>query len=89
MEQLCAVAEGNEGRRYNGGLSHIIYLQSSALIGRRLNPCNRICKHVVKHTRRNTQERLLVNVIDMLKELRKSLTGFSRDKEDSVNSYMA
>ena len=80
MEQLCVIAEKHEGRRCDRRLCHIIYFQPSALICRRLNAHCSVCKHVVKHSRGNSHDRLTVNIFYLFKKRLDSLTGLCGNK---------
>ena len=75
MEQLRVVAENDEGRRFDAGLGHVVNLQALALVGRRLNARGGIAENVVEHTGRNTHGRLVVDVIDKLKQAVYALSG--------------
>ena len=50
MEQLRVVAKDDKGGRRNRSLRHVIDLQASALIRRRLNARDRVVEHVIEHS---------------------------------------
>ena len=82
MEQLGVVTENNERGGRNSDLRHVIDLKTLTLVCGRLNLCCRFIKHIVEHTRGDSENRLTVDVVDMLKEICNSLTGLCRYEDD-------
>lgn len=68
MKQILAVDEADECRRAGRSLSHIEYLESSALICRRLDARRGIGEQVVETAGRDTHGVLIVNIFDELKQ---------------------
>lgn len=77
MEQLAAVAENDEIGRLYAGLRHVIYLESSAFIRRRLNARLSVGKDVVEHAGRYAHVALIVYEIDQLEYSVGALAGFA------------
>ena len=60
MEKIGTVAESYKSRRVGGSLGHVIDFKALAFIGRRLDFCGCISKHIVEHTGGNSSAVLLI-----------------------------
>ena len=80
MEQVCTVHKDNECGRSYRCLSHIVYLQASALVGGGLNSCGGIRKHIVEHTCGYSHAVLGIYAVYKLKQLIHTLTRFCGDE---------
>ena len=81
MEQLGVVDEADECRRPCGGLSHVVYLEPPALIGRGLHPRRCVGEHIVQLARRDTHGVLSIDEFNKLKQTVEPYFFLRRDKD--------
>ena len=89
MEELCVVAEDNEGGGSNADLSHVVDLEALALVGGRLCAHRCFAKHVVEHTCGYAHGGLVMHVVYALKDIINSLSGLCRHEDDGSVGHIS